>query len=287
MATTRTAKGTASSKTSGTTLTVASVSAKRGSFLWVAVAYETSQGVPTAKWGNGDLVRLGFRHNAGASGVAMFARRRVKNPPAKDVVITWPSAIEARAMFVTMLEGVTLKDQVKDRAQDATTTPDSGLTGTLAATNESLIAGFCSEGPSSDAAGTPTASTVAGQRVGTVGAPPISNVTIAEYFELDLATTAAVKARVTGATSRDWAISLVTLEQITETGDLPAAGGTQAHEYTAAEMGAFEDQAFTWMDTAANQTTVNGWLPTGRQNLDPGSLAIIFGRTLQKLKSDF
>ena len=98
MATIRTAKGTAQSKTSGSTLTVSAVNAKRGSFLGVGVAYETSQGVPTATWGNGKLIRLDFQHNAGAAGVALFSRIRVRNPVARDVVVTWPGNILARAL---------------------------------------------------------------------------------------------------------------------------------------------------------------------------------------------
>lgn len=284
MATVRTAKGTANSKTSGTTLTLTGVNAKRGSFLVVGVVYDTAAGVPTAKWGNGDLVRLGFRHNADAKGAAVFARRRVRNPVAKDIVITWTSAIEARAMAATMLEGVDTKDQEKDRAQDATTTPDSGLTGTLSSTGQSVIAFFCAEGPLNDTRGTPTASTVSGQRDGTNGAPPISNVTIEEYFELNLTTTAAVKTRVTGAANRDWAIQLVTVKETDEVGVLSDLGAERT--LTAQEAGDLEASALTWAQTAGNQTEVKTFFPSTKQDIDIKAMMGLFGLALMRVRED-
>jgi len=282
MATIRTAKGTNSSKDSGSTLTVSAVNAKRGSLLFVGVAYETSQGFPTAKWGNGDLVRLDFQHNVGAAGVALFSRIRVRNPVARDVVVTWPGAILARAMFVTMIEGVNLKEQVKNRAQDATTTPDSGLTGTLSTTGQTKLAAFCAAGPSSDTQGTPTSPTLAGQRIGTTGAPPSSNVTIEEYFELDIATTAAVKARVTGAASRDWAISLTTIEEWGEISVLSDTG--EVRILTAMELGAIEDSVLTWGQTAANQTTVKTWFPSTKQDIDIQAMIDVAGLAFRRIR---
>ncbi len=70
-----------------------------------------------------------------------------------------------------------------------------------------------SEGPDSDTAPTLSGSWTAGQRDGTVGAPPVSNVTILEAYQ-QLSTKDTVSLSGTGATSRDWASLVVVFRPI-------------------------------------------------------------------------
>lgn len=86
----------------------------------------------------------------------------------------------------------------------------------LSETDDFAVAFFVSEGPSNDAAGTlqikngGTWTNATGtQRVGTVGAPPVSNVTIQAGW-LQLTSSEPTEARIQTATSRLWTSAIVT-----------------------------------------------------------------------------
>jgi hypothetical protein len=99
--------------------------------------------------------------------------------------------------------GANIRDVSAKQGQAASDAPDTTSdTSTIADTIS--IAAFCSKGPEADDAGTAGSGHTGGQRVGTSGAPPTSNITLHETFEI-LSSTGTIQATKTGATSRDWA----------------------------------------------------------------------------------
>ena len=191
------------------------------------------------------------------------------------VVLTWASAITAKAAWASSLNIEVREDDVASRSETtATGGPATGRTGalitagsfvvgtkyeivTVGTTDFTLIGAasntvglvftatgvgsgtgdarealssstafvFClfgSEGPSGDTAGTAQirdngllATANLGQRVGTAGAPPVSNITAHEVW-LELTTDHFTRGLVSGATSRLWANCLVALEERTD-----------------------------------------------------------------------
>lgn len=219
MAATRTAQGTAQDKTSGATLTVSAVSVSYGEAFIVGLGYDNAQGHPTSvAWGNRLMRRKVARDNA-TTGIAMsvwvipFVKKAGQT---KDVVATWPAPIGKRAMFVTSIEGSNRPGiRAGNNEPTDTGTPSTGTTDPLVSADSFALCAFVSEGPSSDAAGTPEIqdggvfqSATAGQRDGTTGAPPISNITIQETY-LDLTQADATRGRLQGATSRQWSSGIV------------------------------------------------------------------------------
>lgn len=239
MAITRTAKGTASAKASGTTLTVADVALTAGQTLIVGVAFDNSQGEPVVTLRNKELhVVAGSKQaNAGTGFSVMLFRKIVHKTGTRDVTATWGAAIGARAMFVTAVDEASIKDVGQKNEQDGTGAPATGTAVTSTAADTISVAAFASVGPSSDTAGTAGAGHTLGQRVGTTGAPPVSNVTIQETFEI-LSATGNIRATLSGATSRDWASTIVAL--------------SAAQAYTVVD--AYENLRIT--DNDANQVVV-------------------------------
>ena len=98
--------------------------------------------------------------------------------------------------------------------QDAATDPATGSAVTTTAADTIHIAAFGSRGPSSDTVGSVDVGHTSGQRVGTTGTPPVSNVTIHETWEL-LTSTGNCRSHKTGATSRDWSNIIMALRSDT------------------------------------------------------------------------
>jgi hypothetical protein len=229
---TRTAKGTASSKASGTTLAVNSVSAVPGDALVVGIVYDTGAGAPTVKWGQRSLRQKSTATQVQSGiAVATFILSHINNTATRNIVATWGGSITAKAMVIVGITGANITDVAAKQGQTATGSPDTTSdTSTVADTIS--IAFFGSEGPSSDTVGTVGSGHTSGQRVGTAGIPPVSNVTIHETYEI-LSSTGTIQATKTGATSRDWASVIVALK---------ASRGTQNLAVTASDYIAIEEK---------------------------------------------
>lgn len=209
MAQTRTAKGTNSSKASGSSLSVNNVEIQGGSTIVVGIAFDNSQGNPEIKWGNKKLKRDITIENSNDIGFrAQIYRGYVRTTRTRDLVATWGAAILARSMFVTEITEASFVDVFKDKAENATTDPDTGVAPTSTDPNTLSIAAFGSNGPVEDSAGTVGSGHTVGQRDGTTGGAANTNITIQETYEF-LTTATTIKSQFTGATSSDWASCII------------------------------------------------------------------------------
>lgn len=219
--TTITAKGTSKDKASGNTLRVNNVSMNEDAALVVCVAYDNAEGPPTSvTWGNRPLKRRVNRDPGTPDiGMSVWTAASINRTKTEDVVCTWSGNILERVMVVTSLEGVNKINEKKGADETVDTAdPATGLTDHMDSVSDLALAYFAMEGPAAndtvgtleirDAASFATATT--GQRDGTAGAPPISNVGIQEFY-LDLTSCIATNARITGATSRKWCCAIVTM----------------------------------------------------------------------------
>jgi hypothetical protein len=212
---TRVGKGTASSKTSGTTLTLSSVDVRSGSSIIVCLAYDNENGAPTSvTWGNRELSQLIVRAQSGMS-TAIWILRHIHNHRTRTITATWSSAITAKVMAVTEIKRAHILDVSQGNTQTATADPATGTPVTTTYDHTFHIAVFGSRGPGNDTVGTPGVGHASGQRVGTNGAPPISNVTLHETFE-ELTSTGNCRATKTGATVRDWANVIIAIKHSTK-----------------------------------------------------------------------
>jgi len=212
MSITRTAKGVANSKTSGTTLTISSVALVKGSMLEVALGYDDVNGHPTSvKWGNRLLNNKVSRDSVGIDiALSVWVLPSVKNGSTRDIVATWSGSIVERTMVASQLVGANRIDKKAGNSDKVgTTDPVTGTTATLSTDAGFATCYFVAQGPASDAIGiaqirdaTVLAAATIGQRSGTVGAPPVSNVTITEAF-LELTTDDPTDGTL-NATSRLW-----------------------------------------------------------------------------------
>lgn len=213
---TRTAKGTATLKASGTTLTLASVSATAGDAMIVMIGNQTQNIPTTVKWGNKDLTKSAHAINTTGGAVAsVWIGRNIVNTDTRNIVVTWSTAIGARALAAAILDSGHIRDQSATSTQTASTAPSVGPTAALATVNDFAFGVLVSIGPSSDTAPTLAAGWTAGQRAGTVGVPPVSNITILEGYQ-QLTAFSAITLSGTGATARDWASVVVAYRPIGE-----------------------------------------------------------------------
>jgi hypothetical protein len=237
MAPSRIAKGTKSAKASGTLLELVGVSLDNSSALVVGVAYVTGQGEPTVKWGSNRTLRRvsGLPVQSGME-CGIWVLSRIRYADTRPVKAIWDAAIGAKAMFVTELRNAHLKNVGQFNTQVATTDPATGTAVTTTAGDTIHIAAFGSKGPSSDVAGTAGVGHTLGQRAGTVGAPPVSNVTIQETYEI-LSETGNCRATMTGATERDWANCIVAFKDDTASRRGISPGDLAAAEYEFEQAG--------------------------------------------------
>jgi hypothetical protein len=219
MAIQRTARGTASDKTSGTTLTIPSLTVPAGHCLVVSAGYDNAQTAPLTVVHGGRSLRLKVQRDNAANGfhASMWIKGGYKKNVTGTVVLTWASAIGKRAAAASSYNFTSKSDGNKRNLDADSTSPDTGLGETM--TQLALVvANFVSEGPSSDHVGH-TADTLdagtfqtagIGQKVGTTGAAPISNITVIETW-LELTSTQASRSRLQGATNRNWISQCVAL----------------------------------------------------------------------------
>lgn len=220
-----TAKATASSKTSATTLATSSLAFSPGAMQIVALGYDdAATGVhPVATWGNRILANrpASATRNPGTYDIAMSVHvlPRVKRSTSHVITGTWQSAIVEKALACGEIIGKNRIDLAAGNNDTvATANPVTGTTGTLSFADDFAMAFFVSEGPTADTAGTMqildggTWTNVTGtQRIGTAGAPPVSNVTL-QVGWLQLTSSQATQGRIQTATSRLWASAIVTFK---------------------------------------------------------------------------
>ena len=227
---TRTPKGTWKAKADGDSLESTSFSANAGDALIVFVGNQT-QNVPTSvTWGTGsphsgrDLIKTAHVVNttSGLTGSIWIARKLV-NTATRTINVKWPTSIGARAMAAVTLDNGHIRDQFTTTPQQATAAPSVGPTSALSTIDGYGFGLLVMEGPSSDIAPSVSASPtdwLVGQTDGTVGPPPISNITIYEFYkQLDSANalTLSTSAGASPEVPRDWANILVGYRVIRDT----------------------------------------------------------------------
>lgn len=204
MAQTRTALGTNSAKASGTSLSINNVTVPAGASLVVGLAYEDSQGQPdTVKYGKKILTRAVKQiHSTAGLEVGLWFARNIKKGTERDIVATWASAIEARAMFASYLTEAGAEDvQSKDENFNNTTITTGAAVLTTAA-KTFHIAALASKGPNTDTVGTAASGDTLGQTVGTSGGVDTTNIFLRETYE-NFAIIGDLRGRILNATARD------------------------------------------------------------------------------------
>ncbi len=210
MAIARTARGTASDKTSSLTLDIPGVQVARR-LLPAGITYNDTHGPPEATWGNH---KLDLIEEISANGIvtALYAYRRRRGAKTRTLQFGWQgTAPVAKAAWCSTYSEVGTLDLVSSASQIATTSPNAGASQTSNFADEVFIGVMGAEGPGNDAVGSPSNGYTLDedQRAFTNGAPPPSNVTCHEIFKIVTATES-TQAEITGAVSRDWCSVLTT-----------------------------------------------------------------------------
>jgi rubrerythrin len=140
----------------------------------------------------------------------MYKMFKERGTNTNDVVATWDTtAPTAKVMTVIVSEEATKIDRKSGNPQAAETDPGSGKEQNTTFANELFIGAFASEGPPTDDRGTFQNGFTAGQRVGTSGAPPTSNITLDTGYKI-VSAKETTRAKKTGATERDH-VTLLTM----------------------------------------------------------------------------
>jgi len=205
MAITRTAKGTAALKDTGTTLTLSDVSVDPGTLV-VGIGFQGTAAPTGVAWGGRGFIRMGQRiDNTLNFGVSAW-KIRIGKSTARTITATWAATPNARCMLASHLDATLDIDDIARSLSTATGAPSAGPTGTLSTTEDFAFGFHVSEGPANNdtAASSAGGGFSLGQRVGTNGVPPVSNVTIQETYLQTIASTA-LTSSLSGATARDWA----------------------------------------------------------------------------------
>ncbi|MCP4201807.1 MAG: hypothetical protein GY769_07735 [bacterium] len=175
-----------------------------GSTLVVGIAYDNAAGAPTTvKYGKRELTEIERQANPGTGiTVALWKAGYLRHSNSRDIVATWSSEITERAMFATQITEAGAKDVESSAEQDGTTTPATGAAQTTTVADTIHIAAFAANGPTTDTPATANLGHIIGQRIGTAGAPAISNVTLQETYET-LTATGNCRATLSLTTARD------------------------------------------------------------------------------------
>lgn len=210
MAITRTAKGTATSKTAGN-LTLSNVSVTAGATLVVCWNCDTTI-IPTISYDGVNLTDA-ISTTYGIGGILSAGIAYLSNVTGGTGDLVMGTSTTAKAMAAIQLDSLAaspLDKTVSDGGNS--TTPSSGATATTAQADEILIGAIGTNGPSGDAAGSWSNSFTAGQRDGTTGGAALTNVTISEGYRIVTATGAYTAAK-TSITSRRWAALIATFKE--------------------------------------------------------------------------
>lgn len=210
----RTALGTNSSKASATSLSINDVTLVLGAGMVVCIGYESSAGDPTSvQFGNRQLIKKGSTLTNTDFSLSFWVMKNNSYSGQRDIVATWGSALEARAMFATQIEEASALDVQQGRTVDATASMNTGVAAATTTVASTLhIAAFVSRGPEGDTVPSGSYGHAIGQRVGTTGGVDTTNVTICETYET-LTATGDCRAAITGATSRDWCAGVQAYKQ--------------------------------------------------------------------------
>lgn len=217
---TRTSKGTASSKAAGSTLTISDVTLSEGATLVAALGYDDALGHPTSvKWGGRKLHSRIDRDPGGYDIAHSVWTLRSKRGGTRDLVATWSNNINERAMVAVELKGTRRIDvSAANNDSTATTTPTTGTTPTPDTGYAFALAFFVSEGPQNDTVTSGTidddglpATATEGQRAGTGGAPPLSNITVQEMY-LEMTSAVASQGDLVAGTARKFISSILLIE---------------------------------------------------------------------------
>jgi len=249
MAQTITAKGTAVSKTSGTTLTTSSISILGGQTLVIGVGFDSSVSAnPTSVKFGTVTANLVKQTTIGTSWRLCTYERRILNTKTRDCVVTWPTANTTKVMTVS----------VTTEAGDYNLTGDGiHLAGTVSIAGNALaidhiktlhIAHHLTNGPSSDASGTSSTGHTLGQRTGTTGDADTTNLTIQERYKIITATTVAAGSFTA---TEDYQIKTIGATDFTLIG---AASNTVGLIFTATGVGTGTGDAYH-METARSRVT--------------------------------
>lgn len=210
MAITRTAKSTVTSKTSGTTLTLASVAMTAGDLLVVSLAYD-DQTLDSVTWGS-EVLTLGDAV-LGAGVRTRLAWKIITTGGTQTITATWASALTAKGLTASSYNcntgGVSMfEDSNQINTGTGTAASTSALAAIVGGTNSLLVGVVGTEGPSGDTAGTWSTPSTNGQRAGTTGSSAASNVTVSEAYQLAPSAGSTPSLSKTGMTSRDWGCAL-------------------------------------------------------------------------------
>ncbi len=208
--------GTATSKSSGTTIsvTVPAGGVAAGNSIILMLAMDQASGMVTATDSAGNVYTAdASASNSGDVRTVILAAHNVTAlAPGQTITVTHPS-VTARALTANEFAG--LLPNPLDRVQTGTgsgTVPSSGLTAPTTQAYELLIGAIGAEGPSGD-------SFTAGPfftglpRAGTSGGSASSNVTINPQFRI-ASLTGAYASNGTLGTSRDWASAIATYKAV-------------------------------------------------------------------------
>ncbi|MGI9501481.1 MAG: hypothetical protein ACR2RE_00300 [Geminicoccaceae bacterium] len=215
----RTTLGTATSKTSGTTLTLSDVTLEAEDVVKVVVgAVDPTNHQPSKiEWGSGNLFTKfgGGQFPSQAHGGSIWSYWTPTGGQ-DDIVITFPGAILARAMYAVGLKNTADKDvqTITGRYNDADPIGAPGGSQATAIEGEYGLGFVIVNGPVGDTAGTVVQGGLAGQRAGTTGAAAASNVTVFETHLQDVAKGTNLQIEINGMTARDSIIGIVGYEPL-------------------------------------------------------------------------
>lgn len=222
MAITRTARGSASSKSSAVSLTIPSFTVPAGHSLVVGAGYDNAQGAPTSVVHAGRSLRRKAQRDDSINGfhASVWLKGEYRKTQTGTCVLTWASSIGKKCAVASSYDRTHKFDDGKTAIDGDVTNPNTGLGGTLTDLDELVAAFFISEGPGTDHSGHTAdimnagifESAGIGQKDGTTGAPPVSNITIIETW-LELTSANATRARLLNATQRNWLAILITLQK--------------------------------------------------------------------------
>ena len=207
--------GSATSKTSGTSLVVTtSAAAASGDDMIVGVVTDPNSSlvVSVADPAGNTYNQVGYVVNSGSIRTYIFAAYNVNPlPSGSSITITASPAVTARAAVVALFSGLADSD-VFDQMQTGygtSTAPSSGATPTTTQADELLVGVVGTEGPDGDTAGAWDGSFLAGPRLGTTGSTADTNLTVSLGYRI-VSDTGAYTASKTGITSRDWGAMIAT-----------------------------------------------------------------------------
>jgi len=245
------------SKTSGTSISDASVACTASNSLLIPMVYETGAGAPTSvTWGNRVLSQLVVQVQSGIA-AAFWILRHVNNSDIRALTITWSSAIVAKGFAAYEVVDANIMDVSQSNGQVATGSPSTGTAVTTTKPKTAHMALFAARGPLNDTAGTAGLGHSLVQRFGVNGVPPISNFVAQTTSEFLRTGTGNCRATLTGATVRAWANVIVAIARKGHGQADQRRQGISPADITAIEV-KFESLSLDVRDLFLNWSDANG-----------------------------